>query len=85
MPERKYESLDWYVQVTRHTNEAEANVAAAESNTGTLQDWLINPGKYEVLLPTTEEHTTAEPNKNREAVSEDPRRLTPMYIYGSIN
>ena len=68
MPERKCESLDWYVHATRHTSEAEADVAA-ESNTGSLQDWLINPGKYEALLPTTEEHTAAEPNKKKRGQS----------------
>ena len=32
----------------------------AESDTGFLPDHLINPGEYEPVLPTTEEHTAAE-------------------------
>ena len=31
------------------------------------------------MLPTTEEHSTAEPTEDKE-----PRRLTPVYTYGSI-
>ena len=37
MPERKYESLDWYVLATRHTNQGEVDVVA-ESDTGSLPD-----------------------------------------------
>ena len=37
-------------------------------------DW--STGEYEPVLPTTE-------NKNPD--NEEPRRLTPVYIYGSIN
>ena len=32
-----------------------------ECSTGSLPDQLINPGEYEPVLPTTEEHTAAEP------------------------
>ena len=54
-----YKDLKTCMQATRSTNEAEADVEA-ESDTGSLPDWLINPGEYEPFLPTTEEHTTAE-------------------------
>ena len=57
----------------------------AESDTGSLPDRLINPGEYEPVLPTTEEHTTAEHKVNQEPTNEDPRRLIPVYTYGSIN
>ena len=72
------------VQATRHTREAEADVEA-ESDTGSLPDRLINPGEYEPVLPTTEEHSAAELTEDKETVSEEPRRLIPVYTYGSIN
>ena len=66
------------LQATKPTSEAEADVEA-ESDTGFLADRLINPGEYEPLLPTMEEHTAAELTENKERVNEEPRR------YGSIN
>ena len=56
-----------------------------ESDNGSLPDRLINPGEYEQVLPTTQEHSTAEPTEDKEPVDEEPRRLTPVYTYGSIN
>ena len=56
-----------------------------ESDTGSLPDRVINPGEYEPMLPTTDEHTAAEPTENKELVNEEPRRLIPVYTYGSIN
>ena len=56
-----------------------------ESCTDSLPDRLINPGEYEPLLPTTEEHTAAEFTVNKEAVNEEPRRLIPAYTYSSFN
>ena len=44
--------------------------AEAEADTDSLPDRLINPERYEPALPTTEQ---------------DPRRLTPVYTYGSIS
>ena len=73
----KYNSLKACVQATIHTRQAEADVET-ESDTNSLPDRVINPGEYEPVLPTTEEHTTDEP------VNEDPRKLTPVYTYGSI-
>ena len=72
------------LRTTRPTSEAEEYVEA-ESDTGSLPDRLINPGEYEPVLPTTDEHSTAEPTEDKEPVDEEPRRLTPVYTYGSIN
>ena len=79
---RKYDNLRG---CTRCTNQAETDV---EAGTGSLPDRLINPGDYEpVLIPTTEENIVAEPmrTESKEPVSEEARRLTPVYTYGSIN
>ena len=57
----------------------------AESDTGFLPDRLINPGEYEPVLPTTEEHTAAELTETKsQSMHEEPRRLMPLYTYGSI-
>lgn len=63
------------------TNEAETNLEA-ESDASSLPDRLINPEEYKPELPTSEDNTAAEPT---EVLSEDLRRLTPTYTYGSIN
>ena len=81
---RRYKTLKRCVQDTRPTSEAEADVEA-ESDTGSLPDRLINPGEYEPVLPTTEEHTAAELTEDKELDNEEPRRLIPVYTYGSIN
>ena len=52
-----------------------------ESDTGSLPDWLINPGEYEPLLPTTEEHTAAAPAENEELDNEKLWRLIPACVY----
>ena len=65
-------------------SEAEVDVEA-ESDTDSLPDWLINPEEYEPVLLTTDEHSAAEPIEDKEPVDEEPRRLTPVYTYGSIN
>ena len=81
---RKYKTLKRCVQTTRPTSEAKKDVEV-ESDTDSLPDRLINPGEYEPVLPTTEEHTAAELTENKEPDNEEPRRLTPVYTYGSIN
>ena len=81
---RRYKTLKRCVQATRPTSEAEADVET-ESDTGSLPDRLINPGEYEPVLPTTEEHTASELTENKEPVNEEIRKLTPVYTYGSIN
>ena len=63
---RKYEILKRHIHASGVGTDAEA-----ESDTDSLPDRLINPERYEPVLPTTE-HT------------EDPRRLT-VYTYGSIS
>ena len=77
---RKYEILRNCVQATIH---AQKDIVA-ESDIDSLPDRLINPGEYEPVLPTTEEHTTAESTDHD---NEDQRKLTPVYIYtyGSIS
>ena len=80
----KYKTLKRCVQATRHANQAEVDVEA-ESDTGSLPDRLINPRDYEPVLPTTEEHTTAELTEDKEPDKEEVRRLIPVYTYGSIN
>ena len=79
-----YKTLKRSMQATRHTSEVEKDVEA-KSDTGSLPDRLINPGEYEPVLPTTEEHTAAELTEDNEQVNEEPRRLIPVYTYGSIN
>ena len=79
-----YKTLKRCTQTTRPNSQAEADVEA-ESDTDSLPDRLINPREYEPVLPTTEEHSTAEPTENKEEVNEEPRWLTPVYTCGSIN
>ena len=79
-----YKTLKRSVQATRHTSEVEEDVEA-ESDTGSLPDRLINPREYERVLPTTEKHTITELTEDKEPVNEEPRRLIPVYTYGSIN
>ena len=79
----KYKNVKIYVKTITHISQAEADVET-ESDAGSLPDRLINPGEYEPVLPSTEEHTTAEHTENKEPVNEEPRRLTPVYTYGSI-
>ena len=79
-----YKTLKACIQTTRPPSEAEVDVEA-ESDTGSLPDRLINPGEYEPVLPTREEYSTAELTEDKEPVDEEPRRLTPVYTYGSIN
>ena len=81
---RKYKTLKRCLQSPRSTHEVEADMEA-ESDTGSLPDRLVNPGVYEPLIPTTDKHTAAEPTENKEPVNKEPRRLTPVYTYGSIN
>ena len=82
---RKYKALKRCIEAARHTGQAEADVEA-QSDTDSLPDRLINPGEYEPVLPTTEEHAAADPtSESKEPVTEELRRLTPVYTYGSIS
>ena len=55
--------------------------AEAEHDTGSLPDRLINPDVHEPVVLITEEYTAAEPTDS----INDPRKLTPVYTYGSFN
>ena len=55
------------------------------SDIDTLPDRLVNPGEYEPLLDTPEEHKTAEQTEEKEVVNEAQGRLTPVYTYGFTN
>ena len=80
--QRKCKILERCLQATRHESQAETDVEADDL----LPDWLINPGEYESVLPTTEEHTAAEPTgESKEEVNEDQKKLIPVYTYGSIS
>ena len=81
---RKYKTLKRYMQATRPTREAEADVEA-QSDTGSLPDRLVNPGEYEPVLPTTGEHTAAEHTENKKTDNEKLKGLIPVYTYGSIS
>ena len=72
------------MQTTRPNSEAEADVEA-ESDTDSLPDRMINPGEYEPVLPTTEEHKSDGLTEDKQEDSEEPRRLILVYTYGSIN
>ena len=56
-----------------------------ESDIDFLPDRLINPEEYEPMQPTTGEHAAAKPTENEEPVSEDTRKMTPVYTYGSFS
>ena len=71
-------------RTTRSNSEAKKDVES-KSDTASLPDRLMNPGEYEPVLPTTEECTACRPTEDNERVNEEPRRLTPVYTYGSIN
>ena len=71
------------MQTPRPKTETEADVEA-QSDTDSLPDRLINPGEYEPVLLTTEP-TAAELTENKEPDNEEPRRLIPVYTYGSIS
>ena len=79
--QRKYKTLKRCVQATRHESQGKTDVEADAS----LPDRLINPEEYEPVVLTTEEHTAAQHTENKEPVNDDPRKLTPVYIYGSIS
>ena len=65
---------------TRCASDAQADLEA-ETDADSLPDRLINPQEYEPVLPNTGKNTVAEPT---ESIEPDPRRVTPVYTYGSI-
>ena len=66
---------------SRRLGQTQAEVES-ESDADPLPDRLINPNGYE---PLSQEHRVAEPTESKEVVNEEPRWLTPVYTYGSIN
>ena len=73
----KYHNLKQLELFTRHApHDPETDVERE-----LFPDRLHNPENYG---PDAQEHTTSEPPQSKEAMSE-PRRLTPVYTYGSIN
>ena len=78
---RKYKLLKRCVQATRCTSYTEVE---AGYDAGSMPDRLVNPGAYEPVVPSTEEHVAAEPTENKDLVDEETRWLTPVYTYGSI-
>ena len=56
----------------------------SESDTGSLPDRLVNPQEYEPVLPTRGELTAAEFTESNEPANQDQRKLSPVYMYGSI-
>ena len=76
----KYQTLKTCFLATRSTRQAETNVEAGTDITS-LTDRLITPDEYEPVVLTTEEHRAAQPTDS----IHDPRKLTPVYTYGSFN
>ena len=81
---RKCKALKRCIETARHIGHTEADVETV-SDIGSLPDRLVNPGEYEPVLPTTEEHTAAETIEHKDSVKKELRRLIPAYTYGSIN
>ena len=82
---KKYHTLKTYMLPTRCRWQAKTHVDdEAESDTGSLPDRLINPEEYEPVLTTAGEHTAAETTESTEPAN-DPRKLIPVYTYGSFN
>ena len=55
----------------------------AESDTGSMPDRLINPEEYEPVLTSAGKYTATETTESTEPVN-DPRKLIPVYNYGSF-
>ena len=81
--QKKHISLKRCLQAIKYTSQAETD-GEAESYIPP-PDRLINPVEYEPLLPTTGQHTVAEPTECKQSVNENSRVLTPVYTYASFN
>ena len=69
----------------RYRKQARTHVEdEAESDIGSLPDWLINPEEYEPVLTTEGKHTAAETTGSTEPAN-DPRKLIPVHTYGSFD
>ena len=76
----KYQTLKTFCLAIRSTRQAETDVETG-LDVSSLPDRLINPEEYEPVVLTMEEHRVAEPTDS----IIDPRKLTPVYTYGSFN
>ena len=81
---RKYTDLKRYIMAKRLSSQVEGEVES-EYATDSFADRLINPMDYNPLSHTAQEHRVTEPTESQEVVNEEPRRLTPVYTYGSVN
>ena len=79
---RNYTILKRCMQATINQNLPDLET---ESDIDFLPDRLINPEEYEPVQPTTGEHAAAKPTEDEEPVNEDPRKMTPVYTYGSFS
>ena len=68
----------------RRSSQAEGEVES-EYATDSFADRLINPKNYNPLSHIAQEHRVAEATESQEVVNEEPRRLIPVYTYGSVN
>ena len=53
----------------------------ADSHTDSLPDRLMNPGEYEPVLLTTEEHTAAELIENMQGVSQQKADCCCLHVW----
>ena len=74
----KYHVMKQLIATVRHASH-QVGVAERPDN-DPFPDRLQNPGEYG---PDAQEHTTSEPMQSTESTRE-PRRLTPVYTYGSV-
>ena len=80
----KYKDFKEWILSTRQTHRATENVDVT-SDVESLPDRLINPEDYEPLLPNANNCTVGESPDSKVSILDEPRRLTPVYTYGSMN
>jgi len=80
----KYKDFKEWILSTRQTVQAMENVDVT-SDVESLPDRLINPEDYEPLLPNANNCTVGESPDSKVSILDEPRRLTPVYTYGSMN
>ena len=80
----KCKDLKEHILSARQMSQANAN-EQSPSDIESLPDRLINPEEYEPLLPNTNKHTDGESTDSKVSIIDTPRRLTPVYTYGSLN
>ena len=80
----KCKDLKEHILSARQMSQANAN-EQSPSDIESLPDRLINPEEYEALLPNTNEHTVGESTDSKVSIFDEPRKLTPVYTYGTTN